>query len=67
MFLAYSQMNAYNRSIFRKAIKDEAVGHAKLATALQKMGFPIDRKQIHQFREKLRLGRVTLEPERPTQ
>lgn len=46
---------------FRVAIQDEvAYGHQQIADALNNLGFNIDRKQVHNYREKLKLGRVTL-------
>lgn len=46
---------------FQLAIRDEvAYGHQQIANALGNLGYNIDRKQVHNYREKLKLGRVTL-------
>lgn len=57
---AYEGMSEANRISFRRIIQDADYTHIQVARALQEIGYDIDRKQVHNFREKLALGRVTL-------
>lgn len=59
---AYDGMSEANRETFRKAIMlgVNEVGHEALAKALRALGYDIDRKQVHLFREKLSRGKVSL-------
>ena len=57
---AYEGMSEANRASFRRIIQDESYSHIQVARALQEIGYDIDRKQVHNFREKLAMGRVTL-------
>ena len=59
---AYDGMSEVNRETFRKAVSQPAseVGHEALAKALRALGYDIDRKQVHLFREKLHRGKVSL-------
>lgn len=59
--LVYEHLDQEDQAAFRELIADEVTyGHQLIATHLQAMGYMVDRKQIHSFREKLKLGRVTL-------
>jgi hypothetical protein len=57
---AYEGMSSINKATFREIIQDENFGHAQVAAALREIGYDVDRKQVHAFREKLAMGRVTL-------
>jgi hypothetical protein len=58
---AYEGMSPGNRESFRQLIMDaENYSHAHIAQALRAIGYQVDRKQVHHFREKLSLGKVTL-------
>lgn len=57
---AYDGMSVDDKNTFRDIIRDEEFSHAQVASALREIGYDVDRKQVHQFREKLALGRVTL-------
>jgi hypothetical protein len=57
---AYEGMSEANRISFRRIIQDEDYTHIQVARALREIGYDIDRKQVHNFREKLAMGRVTL-------
>jgi len=58
---AYDGMNEEDREAFRLYIQDaKTYSHSVLAKAMQRLGYDIDRKQIHHFREQLALGRVIL-------
>lgn len=59
---AYDGLSEANRETFREAIMQSAadVGHESIAKALRVLGYDVDRKQVHLFREKLSMGRVTL-------
>jgi hypothetical protein len=57
---AYEGMSSASKATFRDIIRDENYGHAQVAKALRSMGYDVDRKQVHAFREKLAMGRVTL-------
>ncbi|MDR6794350.1 hypothetical protein J2X12_002913 [Pseudarthrobacter oxydans] len=59
---AYDGLSDANRETFRRAIAQPAseVGHEAIAKALRALGYDVDRKQVHLFREKLSMGRVSL-------
>jgi hypothetical protein len=57
---AYDGMVPEDQATFRDIIQDEEYSHAQVAEALREIGYDVDRKQVHQFREKLALGKVTL-------
>lgn len=58
---AYDGMTEANRVSFRRIIQDPHLySHAQVASALREIGYDVDRKQVHQFREKLALKRVAL-------
>jgi hypothetical protein len=57
---AYDGMEPADQATFREVINDEGYSHAQVAEALREIGYDVDRKQVHQFREKLALGKVTL-------
>lgn len=62
---AYDGMDLVDSIVFRKAIQDPSYSHAQIAEALRTMGYDVDRKQVHHYREKLATGKATLirEPE----
>jgi hypothetical protein len=55
-------MSAENKATFREAIQSPVhqYGHEAIAKALRGLGYDIDRKQVHLFREKLQRGKVSL-------
>ena len=59
---AYDGMSDENKAAFRMAIKSPVsqFGHENIARALRGLGYDVDRKQIHLFREKLSRGKVSL-------
>lgn len=59
---AYDGMSEVNRKTFAFAVAQSPsqVGHEELARALRGLGYDIDRKQVHLFREKLSRGKVSL-------
>lgn len=57
---AYDGMSLENRKTFKDVIQDPAFSHAQVAKALREIGYDVDRKQVHAFREKLAIGKVTL-------
>lgn len=59
---AYDGMNEVNRETFRDIISAPVgeYGHETIAKALRGLGYDIDRKQVHLFREKLQRGKVSL-------
>jgi hypothetical protein len=58
---AYDGMTEANRETFRKIIEDPGgYPHVQVAAALRELGYDIDRKQVQAFREKLKMGKVTL-------
>lgn len=59
---AYDGLSAGNKATFREAIQAPVAvhGHEKIAKALRALGYDIDRKQVHLFREKLVRGKVSL-------
>ena len=59
---AYDGMDETNRSSFRRIIAAPVAeyGHESIARALRALGYDVDRKQIHLFREKLSRGKVSL-------
>lgn len=57
---AYNGMSLDNRKTFKDVIQDSAFSHAQVAKALREIGYDVDRKQVHAFREKLAIGKVTL-------
>ncbi len=59
---AYDGMEHHNREVFRRIIAApvEEYGHETIAKALRALGYDVDRKQVHLFREKLARGRVVL-------
>lgn len=57
---AYDGMNDANRKSFRRIIQSDKYSHAQVASALREIGYDIDRKQVHAFREKLAMGKVAL-------
>lgn len=59
---AYDGMSEDNRATFRQAIQSPVAlyGHEAIAKALRALGYDIDRKQVHLFREKLARGKVSL-------
>lgn len=66
--LVYRNLQPDDQAAFRELIADEVTyGHQVIATQLQAMGYMVDRKQIHAFREKLKMGRVSLELDRPAE
>ena len=59
---AYDGMSDENKATFRKVIASpvEFYGHEAVARGLRGLGYDVDRKQIHLFREKLSRGKVVL-------
>lgn len=59
---AYDGMSQVNRATFAEAVAEPAsvIGHEALAKALRALGYDVDRKQIHLFREKLARNKVSL-------
>jgi hypothetical protein len=57
---AYDGMSEANKASFQRIIADESYTHTQVAAAMREIGYDVDRKQVHQFREKLAMGRVTL-------
>jgi hypothetical protein len=57
---AYNGMSLTNRNTFKEIIQDSSFSHSQIAKALREIGYDVDRKQVHQFREKLAMGRVAL-------
>ena len=57
---AYDGMSPANRESFKRIIKDDSYSHIQVARAMQEIGYDVDRKQVHNFREKLAMGRVEL-------
>lgn len=59
---AYDGMDKDNREVFRRIIAAPVAeyGHENIARALRGLGYDVDRKQIHLFREKLARGKVVL-------
>lgn len=57
---AYEGMSVANQISFKRIIQDDSYTHIQVARALQEIGYDIDRKQVHNYREKLAMGRVTL-------
>lgn len=59
---AYDGLSDINRKTFAEAIQQPAseVGHEAIAKALRALGYDVDRKQVHLYREKLARGRVSL-------
>jgi hypothetical protein len=59
---AYDGMDEVNRSAFRRIIAAPVhlYGHENIARALRGLGYDVDRKQVHLFREKLARGKVSL-------
>lgn len=59
---AYDGMNEVNRDTFRDIITApvQQYGHETIARALRGLGYDVDRKQVHLFREKLARGKVSL-------
>ncbi|HVH53399.1 MAG TPA: hypothetical protein VNA32_04625 [Actinomycetota bacterium] len=58
---AYQGMSPADRKAFRQLIQDPVnYTHAHVAMALREVGYDVDRKQVHHYREKLALGRVSL-------
>lgn len=59
---AYDGLSDINKATFRQAITAPVAvhGHEKIAKALRALGYDIDRKQVHLFREKLTRGKVSL-------
>jgi hypothetical protein len=59
---AYDGLSDVNKATFREAIQApvEVHGHESIARALRTLGYDVDRKQVHLFREKLSRGKVSL-------
>lgn len=59
---AYDGMDEVNRDTFRDIITAPVshYGHETIARALRGLGYDVDRKQVHLFREKLARGKVSL-------
>jgi hypothetical protein len=59
---AYDGMNEVNRDTFREIISAPVhrYGHETIAKALRQLGYDVDRKQVHLFREKLARKKVSL-------
>lgn len=59
---AYDGMSEVNRDTFRDIITApvQQYGHEAIARALRGLGYDVDRKQVHLFREKLARGKVSL-------
>ena len=57
---AYDGMTPANKETFKEVIKDTSYSHAHVASALQEIGYDVDRKQVQWFREQLRMGKVSL-------
>lgn len=59
---AYDGLSEANRAMFAKAIAEPAsvIGHEALAKALRTLGYDVDRKQVHAYREKLARNKVSL-------
>lgn len=59
---AYDGLNEVDKATFRRAILApvDVHGHEEIARALRALGYDIDRKQVHLFREKLARGKVRL-------
>jgi hypothetical protein len=59
---AYDGLSEPNKATFRRAILApvEVHGHESIAKALRQLGYDVDRKQVHLFREKLQRGKVSL-------
>jgi hypothetical protein len=59
---AYDGLSEPNKATFRRAILAPVAvhGHETIAKALRQLGYDVDRKQVHLFREKLQRGKVSL-------
>jgi hypothetical protein len=59
---AYDGLSEPNKATFRRAILApvDVHGHESIAKALRQLGYDVDRKQVHEFRSKLRRGKVSL-------
>jgi hypothetical protein len=59
---AYDGMSEVNRDTFKDIITAPVAqyGHETIARALRGLGYDVDRKQVHLFREKLSRGKVSL-------
>lgn len=58
---AYDGMAPEDRKTFQAAILEpKTYSHAQIANALRELGYEVDRKQVHHYREKLALGKVEL-------
>ncbi len=59
---AYDGMSDQNKATFRDIITADVslFGHEAIAKALRALGYDVDRKQVHLFREKLSRGKVSL-------
>ena len=59
---AYDGMSDENKATFREIITAPVnlYGHEAIARALRGLGYDVDRKQVHLYREKLSRGKVSL-------
>ena len=57
---AYDGLSASDKLVMKGILLNEDYPHAQVARILQDVGYAVDRKQVFDFRQKLRLGRVTL-------
>ena len=59
---AYDGLSEANRKTFAEAISRPAseIGHEAIAKALRALGYDVDRKQVHLYREKLARNKVSL-------
>lgn len=57
---AYDGLDPDDKKVMKAILLDNDYPHAQVAHILNDVGYAVDRKQVFEFREKLRLGRVTL-------
>lgn len=57
---AYDGMTAADKLVMKGILSNPDYPHAQVARILNEVGYDIDRKQVFEFREKLRLKRIVL-------
>jgi hypothetical protein len=57
---AYDGLSASDKLVLKGILLNEDYPHAQVARILQDAGYAVDRKQVFDFRQKIKLGRVTL-------
>lgn len=57
---AYDGLDKEDKKVLKGILLDPDYPHAQVARVLCAIGYDIDRKQVFEFREKIKLGRVKL-------